>query len=127
MRMLAGLLVSVGTTTLNPSLATGAPPITDQRQGALRQHGGGNASSMCATCLALSAFADTSYKPVKCPPNAMGQRRMPAPPPTQTRLSAMKLLVIEDDRETTAYLVKGLGESGYTVDHAADGRDGLFL
>jgi len=39
----------------------------------------------------------------------------------------MKLLVIEDDRETAAYLVKGLGESGYTVDHAGDGRDGLFL
>src|SRR5437764_1220925 len=39
----------------------------------------------------------------------------------------MKLLVIEDDRETAAYLVKGLSESGYTVDHSADGRDGLFL
>jgi len=39
----------------------------------------------------------------------------------------MKLLVIEDDRETAAYLTKGLGESGYAVDHAADGREGLFL
>src|ERR1700746_2052100 len=39
----------------------------------------------------------------------------------------MKLLVIEDDRETAAYLVKGLSESGYSIDHAADGRDGLFL
>jgi two-component system OmpR family response regulator len=39
----------------------------------------------------------------------------------------MKLLVVEDDRETAAYLVKGLGESGYTVDHSGDGRDGLFL
>src|SRR5204863_9619236 len=39
----------------------------------------------------------------------------------------MKLLVIEDDRETAAYLVKGLSESGYTVDHSADGREGLFL
>ena len=39
----------------------------------------------------------------------------------------MKLLVIEDDSETAAYLLKGLGESGYTVDHAADGREGLFL
>ena len=34
----------------------------------------------------------------------------------------MKLLVIEDDHETAAYLVKGLGESGYTVDRAEDGR-----
>src|SRR5437870_11462088 len=39
----------------------------------------------------------------------------------------MKLLGIEDDRETAAYLVKGLSESGYTVDHSADRRDGLFL
>src|SRR5437870_7032664 len=39
----------------------------------------------------------------------------------------MKLLGIEDDRETAAYLVKGLSESCYTVDHASDGREGLFL
>jgi len=39
----------------------------------------------------------------------------------------MKALVIEDDRESAAYLVKGLRESGYVVDHAPDGREGLFL
>ena len=39
----------------------------------------------------------------------------------------MKLLVIEDDREAAAYIAKGLSESGYVVDHAADGRDGLFM
>ena len=39
----------------------------------------------------------------------------------------MKLLVVEDDRETALYLVKGLTESGYTVDRAGDGREGLFL
>src|SRR5215467_6720086 len=39
----------------------------------------------------------------------------------------MKVLVIEDDREAAAYLVKGLGESGYVVDHAPEGREGLFL
>jgi two-component system OmpR family response regulator len=39
----------------------------------------------------------------------------------------MKLLVVEDDRETAAYLVKGLSESGYAVDHSSDGRQGLFL
>ena len=39
----------------------------------------------------------------------------------------MKLLVVEDDRETALYLVKGLSESGYTVDRAGDGREGLFL
>ena len=39
----------------------------------------------------------------------------------------MKLLVIEDDREAAAYIAKGLSESGYVVDLAADGRDGLFM
>src|SRR5579872_2466460 len=39
----------------------------------------------------------------------------------------MKLLVVEDDRETANYLVKGLSESGYTVDQSGDGREGLFL
>ena len=39
----------------------------------------------------------------------------------------MRILVIEDDPEAAAYLVKGLNESGHVVDHAADGTDGLFL
>jgi len=39
----------------------------------------------------------------------------------------MKLLVIEDDIETATYLVKGLKESGHTVDYAADGDSGLEL
>ena len=38
----------------------------------------------------------------------------------------MRILVIEDDVDTAAYLVKGLKESGYIVDHAAEGKDGLF-
>ncbi|MEQ9144397.1 MAG: response regulator transcription factor [Parvibaculaceae bacterium] len=39
----------------------------------------------------------------------------------------MRVLVIEDDLEAAAYLVKGLRESGHTVDHAADGDEGLTL
>jgi two-component system OmpR family response regulator len=38
-----------------------------------------------------------------------------------------KILIIEDDRAGAEYLKKGLGENGYVVDHAADGRDGLFM
>jgi two-component system OmpR family response regulator len=38
----------------------------------------------------------------------------------------MRLLLIEDDAEAARYLAKGLQESGYAVDIAADGRDGLF-
>jgi two-component system, OmpR family, response regulator len=39
----------------------------------------------------------------------------------------MKILVIEDDGEAAAYIGKGLKESGFVVDHAPEGRDGLFL
>lgn len=39
----------------------------------------------------------------------------------------MKLLVVEDDRETGSYLRKALSEAGHTVDVAESGREGLFL
>ena len=37
----------------------------------------------------------------------------------------MTLLLIEDDTEAAEYLIKGLQDSGYSVDHAAEGREGL--
>lgn len=39
----------------------------------------------------------------------------------------MKILLIEDDQETSAYVARGLREHGHVVDLAATGRDGLFL
>jgi two-component system OmpR family response regulator len=39
----------------------------------------------------------------------------------------MRILVIEDDRQAAAYLVKGLKESGYAVDHAANAGEGSHL
>ena len=39
----------------------------------------------------------------------------------------MKVLLIEDDQETLAYVARGLREKGHVVDLAASGRDGLFL
>ena len=39
----------------------------------------------------------------------------------------MRVLIVEDDREVAAYLLKGLGEQGYAADHAADGKEGLLL
>jgi two-component system OmpR family response regulator len=39
----------------------------------------------------------------------------------------MKILVIEDDAQTAAYIANGLKEHGHTVDLAGAGRDGLFL
>jgi len=39
----------------------------------------------------------------------------------------MRILVIEDDRETAQFLVKALAESGHLADHAADGEAGLAM
>jgi len=39
----------------------------------------------------------------------------------------MRILVIEDDKKTADYILKGLGESGFVADHAANGPDGLHL
>ena len=39
----------------------------------------------------------------------------------------MKILLIEDDAETAAYILGGLKQHGHVADHAANGRDGLFL
>jgi two-component system OmpR family response regulator len=39
----------------------------------------------------------------------------------------VKLLVVEDDAETRAYLERGLREAGHAIDVATDGRDGMFL
>jgi two-component system OmpR family response regulator len=39
----------------------------------------------------------------------------------------MRVLVIEDDIETAAYIVEGLKSGGHAADHVSDGRDGLIL
>jgi two-component system OmpR family response regulator len=39
----------------------------------------------------------------------------------------VKLLLIEDDTETSAFVANGLREHGHVVDVADNGRDGLFL
>jgi two-component system OmpR family response regulator len=38
-----------------------------------------------------------------------------------------RVLVVEDDADTADYILKGLREEGFTAEHAADGRDGLYL
>src|SRR3712207_4486433 len=39
----------------------------------------------------------------------------------------MKVLVVEDNERVADFVKKGLAEAGHTVDHAGNGRDGLFL
>jgi two-component system OmpR family response regulator len=38
-----------------------------------------------------------------------------------------RILVVEDDVDTADYMLKGLREDGFTVEHVADGRDGLYM
>jgi two-component system OmpR family response regulator len=39
----------------------------------------------------------------------------------------MKLLLVEDNERVTRFVTKGLQEAGHAVDHADNGRDGMFL
>jgi two-component system OmpR family response regulator len=41
--------------------------------------------------------------------------------------SGMRVLLIEDDKAAASYVVKGLTESGHSVDVAYTGRDGLLM
>ena len=39
----------------------------------------------------------------------------------------MKILIVEDNERVARFVTRGLREAGHTVEHAANGRDGLFL
>jgi len=39
----------------------------------------------------------------------------------------MRILLIEDDKEVSEYISKGMKEAGHTIDAAENGKDGLFL
>ena len=39
----------------------------------------------------------------------------------------MKILLIEDDRETAEYIVTALASQGHDIDQTGDGREGLLL
>lgn len=39
----------------------------------------------------------------------------------------MKLLLVEDDEETAAYVSRALAQAGHVVDRAAVGRQGMML
>jgi two-component system OmpR family response regulator len=40
---------------------------------------------------------------------------------------SMRILLVEDDRDVAGFVVRGLREAGHVVEHADNGRDGLFL
>ena len=39
----------------------------------------------------------------------------------------MKVLLVEDNERVSSFVKKGLAEAGHTIDHADNGRDGMFL
>jgi two-component system, OmpR family, response regulator len=39
----------------------------------------------------------------------------------------MRVLIVEDDDRTAAFLTKGFNQAGYAIDRAADGEEGLFM
>ncbi len=39
----------------------------------------------------------------------------------------MKILVVEDNERVARFVTRGLREAGHTVEHASNGRDGLFI
>jgi len=39
----------------------------------------------------------------------------------------MRILVVEDDKKIASFVMKGLKEAGFAVDHAINGEDGLHL
>jgi len=41
-------------------------------------------------------------------------------------IDPMRILVVEDDKKIASFIVNGLKQNGYAVDHSTDGEDGLF-
>jgi len=39
----------------------------------------------------------------------------------------MRILVVEDDKDVAGFVTRGLREAGHVVEHADNGRDGLFM
>src|SRR5512139_3279012 len=39
----------------------------------------------------------------------------------------MRVLVVEDDKKIAAFVMNGLRQAGFAVDHASDGEEGLHL
>src|SRR5258708_39308818 len=43
------------------------------------------------------------------------------------QVTTMRVLVVEDDEKIASFVIKGLKQNGYAVDHAVDGEHGLDL
>ena len=46
--------------------------------------------------------------------------------PQPIMIDSMRILVVEDDKKIASFIVNGLKQNGYAVDHSTEGEDGLF-
>ncbi len=46
---------------------------------------------------------------------------------TSGMIGGMRVLVVEDDKKIASFIVNGLRQQGYAVDHATDGEQGLLM
>ncbi len=64
-------------------------------------------------------------------PTRAALAKSPAPgdavPDDGQKPRSMRLLIIEDDRDATDYIVRAFREVGHVADHAADGEEGLAM
>jgi two-component system, OmpR family, response regulator len=49
------------------------------------------------------------------------------PPNPESGEPALRILIVEDDQKITSFLIRGLRQAGFAVDHASNGVDGLEL
>jgi two-component system OmpR family response regulator len=56
----------------------------------------------------------------------MDASRAPWPNP-ESGEPALRILIVEDDQKITSFLIRGLRQAGFAVDHASNGVDGLEL
>jgi two-component system OmpR family response regulator len=54
-----------------------------------------------------------------------GARRAQLRPSRNTGNTTMRILVVEDDKKIGSFVINGLKQSGYAVDHCVDGAEGL--
>ncbi len=39
----------------------------------------------------------------------------------------MRIIIVEDDKRTASFVIKGLKQAGFAVDHASDGESSLSM
>ena len=55
------------------------------------------------------------------------QTQLAADAPPITMFHTVRILVVEDDKKIASFVVKGLKQSGFAVDHCGDGEEAVIL